>query len=151
MKRHIRTIRGPQGLKGDTGLSAYGVWLKAGHTGTTQDFLDALRPKPVIYTAQFGQTVEVGKPVLLECVAEPLAKGRFLLQITGAPEQCVLGLCYEKVPVEGGICNAPLGWGQCLCRWPCQSHPIQLVNYSDHPLCFSQKNMLCMVVFTKID
>ena len=38
MKRHLRTIRGPQGLKGEKGLSAYGVWLKAGHTGTKDDF-----------------------------------------------------------------------------------------------------------------
>ena len=59
MKRHLRTIRGPQGLKGEKGLSAYGVWLKAGHTGTKDDFFSFLRPKPYVYTAKTGQTLSL--------------------------------------------------------------------------------------------
>ena len=35
-------IRGPRGRRGADGLSAYGVWLKEGNTGTERDFLDAI-------------------------------------------------------------------------------------------------------------
>ena len=114
MKRHLRTIRGPQGLKGEKGLSAYGVWLKAGHTGTKDDFFSFLRPKPYVYTAKTG-------------------------------------LCYGKVPVDGGICVIHHGHGQGVCQWPCTSHPIQVLNYSEEPLCFSKKNQTFLLVFTAID
>ena len=45
MKRHLRTVRGPKGLKGEDGLSAYGVWLKAGNTGTKEDFFRVFAAK----------------------------------------------------------------------------------------------------------
>ena len=112
MKRHLRTIRGPQGLKGEKGLSAYGVWLKAGHTGTKDDFFSFLRPKPYVYTAKTGQSVPVGKEIELECLTSPLTKGRYLVQISGGPEDAVLGLCYGKVPVDGGICVIHHGHGR---------------------------------------
>lgn len=34
--------QGPQGVMGNTGLSAYQIWLAAGHTGTETDFLTSL-------------------------------------------------------------------------------------------------------------
>ena len=37
-----RIIRGPRGRRGADGLSAYGVWLREGNTGTEQDFLNAI-------------------------------------------------------------------------------------------------------------
>ncbi len=151
MKRHLRTIRGPQGLKGEKGLSAYGVWLKAGHTGTKDDFFSFLRPKPYVYTAKTGQSVPVGKEIELECLTSPLTKGRYLVQISGGPEDAVLGLCYGKVPVDGGICVIHHGHGQGVCQWPCTSHPIQVLNYSEEPLCFSKKSQTFLLVFTAID
>lgn len=151
MKRHLRTIRGPQGLKGEDGLSAYGVWLKAGHTGTKDDFFAFLRPKPYIYTAKTGQSVPVGQAIDLECLTAPLPKGRYLLQASGGPKEGVLGLCYGKVPMEGGLCVVQNGMGQCICTWPCASHPIQVINYSDDALCFSKKNPTFLLVFTAID
>lgn len=38
----VGEIRGPQGLQGDLGLSAYQVWLGLNNNGTEQDFLDSL-------------------------------------------------------------------------------------------------------------
>ena len=54
MKRHLRTIRGPQGLKGEKGLSAYGVWLKAGHTGTKDRFFFVPTAKALRIHSQNG-------------------------------------------------------------------------------------------------
>lgn len=151
MKRHLRTIRGPKGLKGEDGLSAYGVWLKAGNTGTKEDFFAFLRPKPYIYTAKTGQTVPIGQEIELECLTTPLPKGRYLLQISGGPEKAVLALCYGSMVTEGGICPVQNGIGQCIWQWPCTSHPIQVRNYSETPLCFSKKNPIFLLVFTAID
>ncbi|MBE5781090.1 MAG: hypothetical protein E7328_04640 [Clostridiales bacterium] len=38
-------LRGPRGKRGDDGLSAYGVWLKAGNTGSVDDFFASLTPR----------------------------------------------------------------------------------------------------------
>jgi len=38
----VGEIRGPQGLQGDLGLSAYQVWLGENNNGTEQDFLDSI-------------------------------------------------------------------------------------------------------------
>lgn len=97
MKRHLRTIRGPQGLKGEKGLSAYGVWLKAGHTGTKDDFFSFLRPKPYVYTAKTGQTVPVGKEIELECLTSPLTRDGIWYKFPAGRKDAVLGLCYGKV------------------------------------------------------
>lgn len=35
--------KGDPGEKGDKGLSAYEIWLRAGNSGTEQDFLDSLK------------------------------------------------------------------------------------------------------------
>lgn len=151
MKTHLRTIRGPQGPKGEKGLSAYGVWLKAGHTGTKEDFFSFLRPKPSVYMIKTGQTAAVGKEIEWECLTGQISKGRYLVQITGGSEEAVLGICYGKVPIDGGICVIHHGHGQCICQWPCASHPIQLMNFSENALCFSKKDQTFLMVFTAID
>ena len=51
MKRHLRTIRGPQGLKGEKGLSAYGVWLK-------QDIPE----QRTIFFRSYGQSLTYTQP-----------------------------------------------------------------------------------------
>lgn len=47
-----------QGARGDDGLSAYELWIAAGNTGTTQDFLDSLKGEAA-FTVQIG-TVTTG-------------------------------------------------------------------------------------------
>ena len=43
-------LRGPRGQRGDTGLSAYGVWLNQGNTGTVEDFFsDLTANRPYIH------------------------------------------------------------------------------------------------------
>ena len=42
----LASIIGPKGDKGDTGLSAYEIWLAEGHTGTEADFLAWLKGDP---------------------------------------------------------------------------------------------------------
>lgn len=37
------TLSGTNGEKGDTGKSAYEIWLDLGNTGTEQDFIDSLK------------------------------------------------------------------------------------------------------------
>ena len=47
-------IQGKDGIKGDTGKSAYQLWLEAGNTGTEEDYLNSLK-------GETGQTGEAGK------------------------------------------------------------------------------------------
>lgn len=48
------------GPAGPEGASAYDIWLAQGNSGTEQDFLDSLRPEPLILAA--GEPVPAGTP-----------------------------------------------------------------------------------------
>lgn len=48
-------LGGPRGPRGDQGLSAYGVWLQAGNTGTVDDFFGELSSnRPYIHLTRDG-------------------------------------------------------------------------------------------------
>ncbi|HPL70834.1 MAG TPA: spore surface glycoprotein BclB, partial [Rectinema sp.] len=49
-----------QGFRGPRGESAYDIWIRKGHTGSEQDFLNWLREGPQGATGLTGATGPVG-------------------------------------------------------------------------------------------
>jgi len=121
-------LRGPRGPRGDSGLSAYGVWLREGNMGTCRDFLDSLKAAhPYLYLCSSGKCIGRGIRACDKISAQITQPGIYKTEFyCSSDEGCVF--CNDSL-LEG--CSRKNGLGFAVFSVEEPPYIIRVSNVSD--------------------